>query len=70
MGLLSAIITYTTQNGSTKEWLDDVEGFFKTHSAAGTDRTIAQSIESIKGNIEYLGRNKESVTLWLKKNFA
>lgn len=34
-----------------------------------TERTIAQSLESIRGNIAYLKRAKDETSKWLKENF-
>jgi puromycin-sensitive aminopeptidase len=69
MGLLGHIVKHASGSGSTQAWLDDVETFFKSHSAAGIERTVQQVIESLRGNVAYLNRNKESVTAWLKQNF-
>eukprot|EP01125_Pyxidicula_operculata_P001519 TRINITY_DN11382_c0_g1_i1.p1 TRINITY_DN11382_c0_g1~~TRINITY_DN11382_c0_g1_i1.p1 ORF type:complete len:861 (-),score=234.44 TRINITY_DN11382_c0_g1_i1:165-2747(-) len=66
--LFSRIISYTTQDFSSEEKAKDVEEFFKTHHAASTERTIQQSLESIRTNAQYLNRNISDVQSWLEKN--
>eukprot|EP01127_Copromyxa_protea_P012138 TRINITY_DN3126_c0_g1_i1.p1 TRINITY_DN3126_c0_g1~~TRINITY_DN3126_c0_g1_i1.p1 ORF type:complete len:867 (-),score=252.09 TRINITY_DN3126_c0_g1_i1:54-2654(-) len=68
--LLGRIISYATSGFSSEEKLKDVEEFFSTRKVAGTERTIAQSIESIKANSAALANNKESVTAWLKEHYS
>eukprot|EP01128_Nolandella_sp_AFSM9_P003354 TRINITY_DN1435_c0_g1_i1.p1 TRINITY_DN1435_c0_g1~~TRINITY_DN1435_c0_g1_i1.p1 ORF type:complete len:863 (-),score=234.42 TRINITY_DN1435_c0_g1_i1:89-2677(-) len=70
MGLVGRIISFTTKDGNTTEWADDVEAFFETHHADSTERTIAQSLESIRANAAYLTRNLEDVSAFLTTNYA
>jgi len=67
MGLLGHIVKASASTGSSQAWLDDVTEFFKSHSAAGIERTVQQVIEAIQANVAYLKRNKETVTAWLKQ---
>jgi len=68
--LLGRIISYATSGFSSEEKLKDVEEFFTTRKIAGTERTIAQSLESIKANIAALDKNKEEVSAWLQEHYS
>lgn len=49
----------------TEEHAQDVEQFFKEHPTPGTDRTVLQSIESIRLNAAWLARDKDSMREYL-----
>ncbi|XP_055532156.1 puromycin-sensitive aminopeptidase [Wyeomyia smithii] len=65
--LLSRLIKYLTENFSTEERALEVENFFKEHDFPGTERTVSQSIETIRLNVAWLKRDLEEITAYLKK---
>jgi len=65
--LLPRVICYTCEDFTTIEKAKDVEAFFSTHKVDGTERTIAQTLESIHSNAAILSRNERDVTSWLEK---
>lgn len=64
--LLSRLVKYTTENFVTEEKARDIESFFKEHPTPGTERTVQQSIETIRLNAAWLARDKDSIEEYLK----
>lgn len=64
--LLARIIEGTTTNLCTRDKLEDVESFFKTHKVPGAKRTIKQAIEMIKVNIAVIDRDRKDIKEWLE----
>lgn len=65
--LLSRLIKYLTENFSTEERALEVEQFFKDHEFPGTERTVSQSIETIRLNVAWLKRDLEGISAYLKE---
>uniref|UniRef100_A0A1Q3EWT3 Aminopeptidase n=1 Tax=Culex tarsalis TaxID=7177 RepID=A0A1Q3EWT3_CULTA len=65
--LLSRLIKYLTENFSTEERALEVEQFFKEHEFPGTERTVSQSIETIRLNVQWLKRDLEGISAYLKE---
>ncbi|XP_053689558.1 puromycin-sensitive aminopeptidase [Sabethes cyaneus] len=65
--LLSRLIKYLTENFTTEEQALEVEQFFKEHEFSGTDRTVSQSIETVRLNAAWLKRDLEEITAYLKE---
>lgn len=65
--LLSRLIKYLTENFSTEERALEVELFFKEHEFPGTERTVSQSIETIRLNVQWLKRDLEGISAYLKE---
>jgi len=65
--LLARVISYTCENFTTKEKAKEIESFFETHKVDGTERTIAQTLESIYSNVALLSRNEKDVVQWLQQ---
>lgn len=63
--LLARLVKFTTENFVTEELAKDVESFFEGHPTPGTERTVQQSVESIRLNAAWLGRDKESIRKYL-----
>lgn len=63
--LISRLVKCITENFVTEEHAQDVEQFFKEHPTPGTDRTVLQSIESIRLNAAWLARDKDSMREYL-----
>lgn len=65
--LLSRLIKYLTENFSTEERALEVEQFFKEHEFPGTERTVSQSIETIRLNVAWLKRDLDGISAYLKQ---
>ncbi|XP_058067308.1 puromycin-sensitive aminopeptidase isoform X1 [Anopheles bellator] len=65
--LLARLIKYLTENFSTEERAQEVEQFFREHEFAGTERTVSQSIETIRLNANWLRRDLDTITAYLKQ---
>ena len=66
--LIGRIIEGTTTAFTTRDKLQDVKGFFKTHKVPGAKRAIKQSLETIELNIKVLKRDREDIREWLEKH--
>jgi puromycin-sensitive aminopeptidase len=64
--LLSRLIKYLTENFTTEERAIEVEAFFKEHEFPGTERTVSQSIETIRLNAAWLARDLPAIREYLK----
>uniref|UniRef100_A0A2M4A3V7 Puromycin-sensitive aminopeptidase n=1 Tax=Anopheles triannulatus TaxID=58253 RepID=A0A2M4A3V7_9DIPT len=65
--LLARLIKYLTENFSTEERALEVEQFFREHEFPGTERTVSQSIETIRLNADWLKRDLDGITEYLKQ---
>lgn len=63
--LLARLVKFTTENFVTEELAKDVESFFENHPTPGTERTVQQSVESIRLNTTWLARDKDSIRKYL-----
>ncbi|KAK2579854.1 hypothetical protein KPH14_007537 [Odynerus spinipes] len=63
--LLSRLVKLTTENFVSEEYAKDVENFFENHPTPGTERTVQQSIESIRLHAAWLARDKDSIKEFL-----
>ncbi|XP_012523522.1 puromycin-sensitive aminopeptidase isoform X2 [Monomorium pharaonis] len=63
--LLARLVKSTTENFATEEQAKDVESFFEGHPTPGTERTVQQSVESIRLNAAWLSREKDSIREYL-----
>lgn len=66
--MLSRLIKYLTENFATEEKAQEVEQFFKEHSFPGTERTVGQSLETIRLSVDWLRRDLDSITAYLDSN--
>lgn len=65
--LLTRLVKGITENFATEERAREVEEFFKKHEFPGTERTVQQSIETIKLNSSWLQRDLIGITEFLKQ---
>ncbi|KAL0113903.1 hypothetical protein PUN28_011320 [Cardiocondyla obscurior] len=63
--LLARLVKFTTENFVTEEQAKDVESFFEGHPTPGTERTVQQCVESIRLNVAWLAREKDSIRKYL-----
>ncbi|XP_055688287.1 puromycin-sensitive aminopeptidase [Lutzomyia longipalpis] len=66
--LLSRLVKYLTENFASEEKAKEVEAFFKEHQFPGTERTVSQSVETIRLNAAWLQRDLASTTEFLKNH--
>lgn len=64
--LLTRLVKHLTENFTTEEQALEVENFFKQNSFPGCERTVQQSIETIKLNAAWLRRDLPAITEYLK----
>jgi puromycin-sensitive aminopeptidase len=64
--LLTRLVKHLTENFASDEKAQEIETFFKTHDFPGTERTVQQSIETIKLNAAWLQRDLVKITEYLK----
>jgi puromycin-sensitive aminopeptidase len=60
-GLISRLVKYVTENFVTEEMAAEVQQFFVENTFPGTERTVQQSIESIRLNAAWLKRDEHSL---------
>lgn len=60
--LLSRLVKYLTDSFASFEKAEEVEKFFQTHPFPGTERTVQQSIETIKLNATWIQRDLTKLT--------
>lgn len=63
--LLARLIKYLTENFATEARAQEIENFFKEHELPSTERTVSQSVESIRLNAAWLSRDLETITGYL-----
>ncbi|XP_046484591.1 puromycin-sensitive aminopeptidase isoform X1 [Neodiprion pinetum] len=63
--LLSRLVKFTTENFATEESALEVEQFFADHPTPGTERTVQQSLETIRLNAAWLARDREAIKSYL-----
>ncbi len=54
-----------TERFTTHQRLEDVQRFFADNPAPGAERTVRQSLETIRLNIAWLDRNRKELADWL-----
>jgi puromycin-sensitive aminopeptidase len=64
--LISRLVKYVSENFATEDRATEVENFFKQHEFPGCERTVQQSIETIKLNSAWLQRDLVAITEYLK----
>ncbi|CAH1158836.1 unnamed protein product [Phyllotreta striolata] len=64
--LLTRLVKYLTENFTTEERAKEVEAFFEEHKPPGTERTVQQSIETIRLNTNWLKRDSAAIKEYLK----
>jgi puromycin-sensitive aminopeptidase len=55
--LLTRLVKHLTENFATEEKALEIESFFKTHEFPGAERTVQQSIETIRLSCAWLNRD-------------
>jgi len=65
--LISRLVKYVTENFASEEKAQEVESFFAQNPFPGTERTVQQSIETIRLHKEWLSRDASEIQSYLSK---
>lgn len=68
LSMLGSLVQILTASLTKPEQLEAVEAFFKDKTTNGFDKSLAQSVDSIKSKISWLSRDQQDVADWLKEN--
>lgn len=68
LSMLGSMVQIMTSSFTKPEQLDKVEAFFKDKNTNGYDQSLAQSMDSVRSKIAWLGRDRSDVAAWLKEN--
>eukprot|EP01113_Clastostelium_recurvatum_P035977 TRINITY_DN5071_c0_g1_i1.p1 TRINITY_DN5071_c0_g1~~TRINITY_DN5071_c0_g1_i1.p1 ORF type:complete len:860 (-),score=219.67 TRINITY_DN5071_c0_g1_i1:867-3155(-) len=60
------IIGMATETFTDEAKAQEIEAFFASHSVPAAERTLKQSLETIRARTAWLARSKEDVVQWLK----
>ncbi|XP_042203152.1 puromycin-sensitive aminopeptidase-like [Homarus americanus] len=63
--LVTRLIKYITENFATEEMAAEVETFFRERQIPGTERTVQQSLETIRLNAAWLQRDQDVIKKYL-----
>ncbi|XP_063599829.1 puromycin-sensitive aminopeptidase-like [Penaeus indicus] len=63
--LVTRLIKYITENFATEEMASEVEAFFQERLIPGTERTVQQSLETIRLNAAWLQRDQDAIKKYL-----
>ncbi|KAL1129384.1 hypothetical protein AAG570_013911 [Ranatra chinensis] len=64
--LLARLVKHTTENFASDDMATEIEEFFSTRDTSAAERTIQQSIESIRLNAAWLRRDRDHISQFLK----
>lgn len=68
MTMLSSVVSICASGFTRSDQLAKVEAFFKNKDKKGFDRSLQQSLDSIRAKANWLERDGEDVLSWLKDN--
>lgn len=66
--MLARLVKYLTENFASEEKAQEVEEFFKKNEFPSTERTVSQSVETIRLNAAWLQRDLPTITEYLNAN--
>lgn len=66
MVILDRLMRLTIANYASKDVYDDMVAFFKDKDTTGFDRSLAQSLDVVKGKYQWVDRSSAEVEAWLK----
>ena len=59
--LIRLLVKRLTENFASEKHRQDVSAFFVAHPVPSTERTVQQSLESIKANADWLSRDSQAI---------
>ena len=67
-GFMIMRLVSITEDFTTLERANEVEAFFEANPVAGAQRTVQQSLESIRLNARWLELNADQIAAWLNSH--
>jgi puromycin-sensitive aminopeptidase len=68
--MVARLVKYLTENFASEEKAQEVESFFASNPFPGTERTVRQSLETIRLNSEWLSRDEANLKAYITKRTA
>lgn len=68
LSMLGTMVNMCTSTFTTEEQLATVEKFFEDKNTNGFDKSLAQSLDSIRSKAAWVARDREDVAAWVKEN--
>ncbi|CAM1326985.1 NPEPPS (predicted) [Pycnogonum litorale] len=65
--LIGLLVKYLTENFAMDDKHSEVKDFFEKNPFPSTERSVAQALESISINKQWLERDREQIKLWLSR---
>jgi puromycin-sensitive aminopeptidase len=65
--MMSNMVKIVTQSFHCEDTHNDVKNFFDSRETKGIERSVKQSLEKIKSNIEWEKRDKANIVSWLRE---
>ncbi|KAL6951809.1 hypothetical protein U1Q18_051062 [Sarracenia purpurea var. burkii] len=65
--LLNRIVKVTTEKLISEDNAKEIEEFFASKDTSEIERTVNQSLETIRNNVQWLHKNADSVKVYLEK---
>ena len=66
--LASRLVKSITHHFASEEMAEEIERFFQENPFPGTERSVCQSLENIRLNIEWLKRDADDIRAYLSEN--
>lgn len=66
LSMLGSMVSICTNGFSSQEGLDRVQKFFEGKDTKGYDQALAQSCDSVRAKISWVGRDREDVKKWVE----
>lgn len=63
--MLGKLIKFTTENFASEEEANEIEAFFANKNTSGAERTVQQSLETIRNNAAWLRKDGELIKQYL-----
>ena len=64
--LICMLVKYLTENFALEDQYQDVSAFFAANPVPSTERTVQQSLESIRANVDWLSDDSQVIKNYLK----
>lgn len=68
LSMLGSVVTITTSGFASLEAIKEIKQFFSTRSTKGFDQSLAQSLDTITSKAQWVNRDREVVSQYLKDN--
>lgn len=68
LSMLGSVVVVATSGFTSSEAIKDIEKFFSGRSTKGFDQSLAQSLDTITSKAQWVSRDREVVTKYLKEH--